>query len=467
MFGGRLQCPAWFIHVYLGRYIECCLGWRGDNGISDFMNGIPQTDQDARRTLLRYKRSATGLLAAMAGLTVAGYALPQMGWLADRPWLEILRSGTKAGVVGGLADWFAVTALFRRPMGLPIPHTAILPAQKERLAQALGRFVSNNVFTEKEVEAAFSRIDLPSLIGNILQEPETAEMVNRAVLGSVPHVLDRLEDGRASSAIASLLPTLLGGEEIAPIVTRSLRAMVEGDCHQEVLSFLLSRLKEGIKAKEPALRMMIEDRVREQGGRVLGWAIGGSIATKVLLAASQELDRIDPQNSELREGFTTWVRTEIDRIELDPVRRGEITNAVMGVLTHDSVRGWSSDVWHRLRGVIEEDMRKGETSWVATLVRDALQRLADQMYNDVAMRKRVEDAARNMIVSSLPFLRDRMSRFIYSVVNGWDAESLSDRLELRVGKDLQYIRLNGTLVGFLAGCGLSVLLQLIFGTGIG
>ncbi|GAN88232.1 DUF445 domain-containing protein [Komagataeibacter intermedius] len=431
------------------------------------MNGIPQTDQDARRTLLRHKRSATGLLAVMAGLTVAGYALPQMGWLAERPWLEILRSGTKAGVVGGLADWFAVTALFRRPMGLPIPHTAILPAQKERLAQALGRFVSTNVFTEQEVAAAFSRIDLPSIIGNILQEPETLDMVNRAVLGSVPHVLDRLEDGRASSAIARLLPTLLGGEEIAPVVTRSLRAMVEGDCHQEVLSFLLSRLKEGIKAKEPALRMMIEERVREQGGRVLGWAIGGSIATKVLLAAGQELDRIDPQNSELREGFTTWVRTEIDRIEQDPVRRREITDAVMGVLTHDSVRGWSSDVWRRLRRLIEEDMSRGDTGWLSSLVRDALQRLADQMYHDASMRKRVEDGARGMIMSSLPFLRDRMSRFIYSVVNGWDAESLSDRLELRVGKDLQYIRLNGTLVGFLAGCGLSVLLQLIFGTGIG
>ena len=149
------------------------------------------------------------------------------------------------------------------------------------------------------------------------------------------------------------------------------------------------------------------------------------------------------------------------------MRRGEITDAVKGVLTHDSVRGWSSDVWHRLRRLIEEDTRRGEASWVATLVRDALQRLSEQMYHDPTMRRRVEDGARGMVMGSLPFLRDRMSRFIYSVVNGWDAASLSDRLELRVGKDLQYIRLNGTLVGFLAGCGLSMLLQLIFGTGIG
>ncbi|PYD47756.1 DUF445 domain-containing protein [Novacetimonas pomaceti] len=431
------------------------------------MNNIPQADRDAWRVLQRYKWSATGLLIGMAGLTVAGYALPASGVMADHAWLDVLRSGAKAGVVGGLADWFAVTALFRRPMGLPIPHTAILPAQQERLAQALGRFVSTNVFTEKDVAAAMQRIDLPSVIGDILQDPETVATVNRAVIGAVPHVLDRLEDGRASNAISRLIPSLLGGEEIAPIVIRSMRALVDGDRHQEVLSFLLLRLKEGLQSKEQSLRQMIEERVREQGGRLLGWAIGGSIATKVLTAASEELDRIDPQNSDLREGFTTWVRSEIDRIEQDPQRRRELTGTIMGVLSHDSIRGWSGDVWHRLRRVIETDVARGEEGWTASIVRDALHRLAEQMYHDPQMRQRVTGTAQRMVNGSLPFLRDSMSRFIASVVAGWDANALSDRLELRVGRDLQYVRFNGTLVGFLAGCGLSVLLQLIFGTGIG
>ncbi|MBY4638584.1 DUF445 domain-containing protein [Gluconacetobacter entanii] len=431
------------------------------------MNNIPQADRDAWRVLQRYKWSATGLLVGMAGLTVAGYALPASGVMADHAWLDVLRSGAKAGVVGGLADWFAVTALFRRPMGLPIPHTAILPAQQERLAQALGRFVSTNVFTEQDVAKAMQRIDLPSVIGDILRDPETVSTVNRAVIGAVPHMLDRLENGRASNAISRLVPSLLGGEEIAPIMIRSMRALVDGDRHQEVLSFLLMRLKDGLKSKEHSLRQMIEERVREQGGRILGWAIGGSIATKVLTAASEELDRIDPQNSELREGFTTWVRAEIDRIEQDADRRRDLAGTIKGVLSHDSIRGWSGDIWHRLRQVIESDIARGEEGWTASIVRDALHRLSEQMYHDAQMRQRVNDAAQRMVNSSLPFLRDSMSRFIASVVAGWDANALSDRLELRVGRDLQYVRFNGTLVGFLAGCGLSVLLQLIFGTGIG
>jgi uncharacterized membrane-anchored protein YjiN (DUF445 family) len=436
------------------------------NTIPDAQSMLSDADRTAWLALRRYRRVATGLLAGMGVLTVAGYAAPAMGLVADGPWLDVLRAGAKAGVVGGLADWFAVTALFRRPMGLPIPHTAILPAQKARLGEALGRFVATHVFTEEDVNAALDRIDLPGIVAGLLDDPATAETVSRTLAGAAPAVMDRLEDGRAGSAIGRIVPLVLGGEDLAPIVARSLRALVEGDRHQEVLSFLLARLKDGLKAKEASLRAMIEDRVREQGGRILGWAIGGSIATKVLISVNQELDRVDPQNSDLRESFTSWVRGEIDRIETDPERRRDITGAILGVMTHDSIRGWSGDVWRRMRLMIEADMARPD-GWSASIVQDTLLRLAEQMRTDEALRGRMVTGARRMILRSLPFVRDRLSRFIAAVVAGWDADMLSSRLELRVGKDLQFVRLNGTLVGFLAGAGLSLLLRLAFGPGAG
>ncbi|ACI53034.1 protein of unknown function DUF445 [Gluconacetobacter diazotrophicus PA1 5] len=436
------------------------------NTIPTAENTLSEADRAAWLNLRRYRRAATGLLAGMGVLTAAGYAAPAAGLVGDGLWLDVLRSGAKAGVVGGLADWFAVTALFRHPLGLPIPHTAILPAQKARLGEALGRFVATHVFTEDDVNAALDRIDLPEIVAGLLDDPATAETVSRMLAGAAPGVMNRLEDGRAGSAMGRIMPMILGGEDVAPIVARTLRALVEGDRHQEVLSFLLARLKDGLKAKEASLRAMIEDRVREQGGRVLGWAIGGSIATKVLVAVNQELDRVDPQNSELRESFTNWVRGEIDRIETDPERRRDITGAIMGVVTHDSIRGWSGDVWRRMRVMIEADMRRPD-GWSASIVQDTLLRLADQMRTDAALRERMVGTARRMILGSLPFLRERLSRFIASVVAGWDADLLSSRLELRVGKDLQFVRLNGTLVGFLAGAGLSLLLQLLFGRGAG
>ncbi|GBR00706.1 membrane protein [Acetobacter oeni] len=422
----------------------------------------PYSDDDARRALTRQKRAATGLLAVMGGLTAAGYLAPLYNLITPGLWLETLRAGARAGVVGGLADWFAVTALFRHPLGLPIPHTAIIPAQKERLGRALGRFVSTQVFTEEEIDQVLARIDIPTVIADIIADPATANMLTTSVINVVPQMLERMEDGRAGAAVGRSLPLLLGGSHLTPVIARGLRALVDGNQHQEVLSFLVRQLKSGLKAKEPALRTMIEERVREQGGRILGWAIGGSIATKVLVAATEELDRINPEDSALREGFTEWVRSEIDRIEQDPKRAEDLSQTLKSVFAHDSMQAWGADIWSRLKRMIQEDIRK-EDSWIATLVREALTKLAAQARHDPAMRARITESARKAIRRSLPYLREHLSAFIATVVSNWNAVAIADKLELRVGRDLQYVRVNGTLVGFAVGAMLSLLLRFFFG----
>ena len=123
-----------------------------------------------QRELKRYKHLATALLGVMVVLTLLTYIAPVAGWIRENIWLEILRAGAYAGVVGGVADWFAVVALFRKPMGLPIPHTAIIPTQKNRLGRALGLFVTEHVFTEQEIRSVLHRIDLPNAIANILDD---------------------------------------------------------------------------------------------------------------------------------------------------------------------------------------------------------------------------------------------------------------------------------------------------------
>ncbi|GAN60759.1 membrane protein [Acetobacter cibinongensis] len=424
----------------------------------------PESDAEkaARKTLKRYQRAATGLLVFMGGLTVAGYAAPAAGWVKDGFGLEMLRAGARAGVVGGLADWFAVVALFRHPMGLPIPHTAILPAQKERLGRALGRFVSGQVFTEKEVTRVLERVDIPSFLANMLDEPGTRETITRSLLSSMPQMLDRLEDGRASAAISKALPHLVGGNSLAPIVAKALRSLVDDDRHQEVLSYFLSQIKDGLQAKEGALRGIIEDRVREQGGRLLGWAIGGSIATRVLLAASKELERVDPQNSTLREGFTAWVRGQIDRIETDPERGSEISQTIMSVLSHESVVVWWGDIWQRFRRLVEEDI-EDPNGRIASVIQEAVDRMAIQARQDPALRQKIMDGVSKATFKALPFIREQMADFIAKVVAGWDAVQIAEKLELRVGKELQFVRFNGTLVGFGVGAALFAVLRLLFG----
>lgn len=420
------------------------------------------SEDEALAALRASRRLASGLLVTMGGLMVVSAGLPAAGVVQDSFLLEVLRSGARAGVVGGIADWFAVTALFRHPLGLPIPHTAVLPRQQPRLARALGRFVSTQFFTEADASRALASADVARILANLLRQPRTAAATASALRRSVPDMLDRLEDGRASAAIGKALPVLARGEASINVVTRALRALVDDELHQEVLSALLERFKAGVQKREATLRSFIEERVREQGGRMIGWAIGPSVANRVITALYLELERIDPRDSELREGFTSWVRGEIDRLEQDPERRARFGDSITGYLGHDSLKLWWSEIWQRFRALAEADLAC-EQGWSRSVIESALQSLADQLDQDPTMRARLEQTLRTTLVRLLPSMRDKLAAYIASVMERWDPAELSSRLEQRVGRDLQYIRINGTLVGFVVGAVLDMLMRLCFG----
>ena len=416
----------------------------------------PDPDRTLRLALTRQKRRATLLLAGMGGLTVASYAAGH-GY-----WAGLLQATAKAGLVGGLADWFAVTALFRHPLGLPIPHTAILPAQKERLGRALGRFVADHVFTEADIERALSGIDVPLALHGMLADPRLADLLAAGVTRLVPHVLDGLEAARIGDVAARLAPQLMSDGQLAPVVARALRALVDGNRHQEVLSFLLDQIKQLLRHREAALHQLIEDRVREQGGRLVGWAIGGQVASRVLSAINAELDRTDPHDSDLREAVTDWIRHEIDLIETDPDRARDLGDTLRGLFTHESLRFWAADVWLRARGAIETDLARPD-GWVRGLVAKSVAGGAASRIEDEAVRRAVTRATLALAREALPGLRARLSGFIGQVVTGWDTAALTERVELRLGPDLQYVRINGTLVGAMVGGLLYVGLSLLFG----
>jgi uncharacterized membrane-anchored protein YjiN (DUF445 family) len=393
----------------------------------------------------------------MAALVLVSYALPR-NW-----WSELLQAAAKAGFVGGVADWFAVTALFRHPLGLPIPHTAIIPAQKERLGRALGRFVANHVFTGDEVARVLGRIDLAGAVQRYLSDPATARPAAAALAASLPRLLAGIEDGRARRVIARVVPRIVGGPGAGRVVARVLRGLVEGGRHQEVFGFILGQLRELLASREDTLRQAIEERVREQGGRLVGWAIGASVARRVLVAVNTELDKVGPDGSELREAFDEWVRREIARMEEDPDRAAEIGAAIRRVVAHETVQAWLWDVWARLRVALEADAAKpnGHTiAWMET----ALGNLGTLLATDEAARARLQGAIAGAAGGLLPAAQERLASFIADAVGGWDTATITRRLELGVGKDLQYIRVNGTLVGFLVGGLLFALLNATFGT---
>jgi uncharacterized membrane-anchored protein YjiN (DUF445 family) len=422
------------------------------------LNRVDPADPDveARRTLRRHRAFATALLVLMAALTVGSYGLPP----SDAA--DLLQAAAKAGFVGGIADWFAVTALFRHPLGIPIPHTAIIPNQKERLGAALGRFVATHVFTSDEVAGVLARLDLPGILHRFLAEPASARPAAVALAASLPRILSTVEDGRARRLVARIVPRILGGPGAGQVVARALRSLVEGGRHQEVFGFVLGQLRELLASKEDTLRTAIEERVREQGGRLVGWALGASIARRVLTTVNTELDKMSPDGSELRAAFDEWVRREINRLEEDPARAAEVGTAIRHVVAHETVQAWLWDVWARLRVALEMDAAK-PTGRTVAYIEGALANLGAMLEADPAARERVHTAVQAVVASLLPSAQARLSDFIAQVVAHWDTKTIVERLELRVGKDLQYVRVNGTLVGFLVGGLLYWALKATFG----
>jgi uncharacterized membrane-anchored protein YjiN (DUF445 family) len=421
---------------------------------------IADPDRAARQSLARYRAFATSLLGVMAGLIGLSYVLPQIG---VGGWgVALLQASAKAGFVGGIADWFAITALFRHPLGLPIPHTAIIPRQKQRLGRALGRFVAGHVFTQEELSRTLLRLDLPGILRRFLSDPASTRPAAEALARMLPRLLATIDDGRARRTAARLIPRLVGGEEAGRIVGRALRGLMEGGRHQEVFSFILDELKKLLGEREEALRLTIEDRVREQGGRLIGWAVGATLARRTIAAVNAELARMETDGSDLRAAFDEWVSREIARIESEPARAAEIGLALKRVMTHETIMGWTMDIWSRLRLAIEADASRPNGRTVA-LIEGALANFGALLETDAGARTRLDQAAQGILGPLLPAAQMQMEGFIADVVGNWDTATITDRLELRVGKDLQYVRINGTLVGFLVGGVLWAILTAIFG----
>ncbi|MBR0656202.1 DUF445 domain-containing protein [Plastoroseomonas arctica] len=413
-------------------------------------------DAELRASLARHRAFATGLLVVMAGLILLTYRMTP-GY-----WTDLLQAGAKAGLVGGLADWFAVTALFRHPLGLPIPHTAIIPNQQERLGRGLGGFIANHVFTEAEIRRVIERIDLPAIFSTFLADPASNRPAAQALAGMVPRLLGSLEDGRARRLLARIVPRLAGGPEGAKVIARTLRALVEGGRHQAVFDVAVVEVKALLAAKEEQLREAIAARVRAEGGAVVGWLAGAAVARRVLSVLNAELERVEPSDSDLRAAFEAWVRAEIDRLETDSERIASVGRALRSAVSHPSVAVWLGDVWLRLKAAMVADAANPEGRTVAVL-EAGLANAGQFLAESEGARARLQAASQGVLLALLPAARERLAGFIASVVQGWDPKTVVEKIELRVGRDLQYVRVNGTLVGFLAGAALFALLERVYG----
>lgn len=412
----------------------------------------PIKDEELKRQQLEtMKRRATGLLLVAA--VVFGITRALEGrW----PWLGYLRATAEASMVGGLADWFAVTALFRYPMGLRIPHTAIIPNRKERIGRSLGNFVQNNFLSPGVIRVRLQKASIAHKLADWLALPEHGEIVGRHAAASIGGLVQVLKDEEVQELIESSISKRVRATQVAPVMGKALSLMTHNNRHQELLDSALRLVGRLVEENREGLRQRIRDE--------LPWwvpsPIDEKIYQKIITGVENTLEEvaINPEHP-LRHRYNEAMLEFIEKLRTSPemIERGE--HLKEDLLQHPAVRGYSASLWGDLKAsVLKHAADPG--SEFRRRIAAAVTRFAESMRNDPELMEKVDGWIESAVLYIVEQYRGEVAELISSTVAAWDPEDTTRKIELQIGKDLQFIRINGTLVGGLAGLVIYTLSQI-------
>jgi uncharacterized membrane-anchored protein YjiN (DUF445 family) len=389
---------------------------------------------------------ATALLAAMAVIYVV-----TTWFLPASTGVEALRAFAEAAVVGGLADWFAVTALFRRPLGLPIPHTAIVPARKNQIGRALARFIRDHFLVREAVERRLSRTDLAMRLGTWLEDDRNAARISRDVGSALAWALQ--EDGSGGELRGALGSTLRAAFDEVP-VNRAVATVLEVLTTGARADLIIDQLVAFGRSELEKNRVSIRVRIHEQSPWWLPKFVDQEIFDKLVggleeLLEAMAADPAHPARLEIK------VRLEAlqHALAADPTLAAKSRALKDDLVTHPAVRSYAFELWQRLRSELATSLTD-ETSPLSAGLRREIGALAARLRADTALAGELDGWLKQVLLHVVDNYRDPLSEVVSETIESWDAQATSRRIELNIGTDLQFIRVNGTLVGGLVGLAL-------------
>jgi uncharacterized membrane-anchored protein YjiN (DUF445 family) len=414
---------------------------------------ISLDDSQRGRDLARMKRLATGLFALAAAVFLACVLFGRDAGA----WVGYVRATAEASMVGALADWFAVTALFRHPLGLPIPHTAIIPRKKDQIGASLGTFVQENFLTRAVVEEKLGTIDVPGRLGGFLAAPGRAERLAGDAAAVFTALTELLRDDDLEPAVAGLVDRKLHATPAAPIVARALELVVDGDRHQEVLSAALRGLARFLEDNRLVFRAQLGDA---SPAWVPDW-VDDRVFDRVFAGLQRFLDEVgaDPRH-ELRRAYDTRLRAYVHALRTDPSTAARMEELKKELLEHPAVRAWSGSLWTNAKNAALAAAADPDSELRARLTGFILDG-SRLLRTDPTVRELVQRHTHSMAGYLVERFSADIADLVGSTVARWDTEETSNRIELQVGRDLQWIRVNGTVVGGLAGLVIYTVAQLL------
>jgi uncharacterized membrane-anchored protein YjiN (DUF445 family) len=391
------------------------------------------------------KMMATGMLILMAGLYLVAR------WSEGlHPAIGFVKAFAEAAMVGGLADWFAVTALFRHPLGLPIPHTAIIPRNKDRIGDTLATFVKDNFLTPTVVARRMRKVDVAAAAGRFLADPEHggAGRLRGVASRLLADVLESLDQNRLGGMAKSALVSRIRALEVSPLIGQSLDAAMKEGRHVPLLNGIIIRVSEVIATNEHLIREMVHDRA----GSVMRWTgLDENLANAIINGLNKLFfDMADDPHHPLRERADKLLADFAFDLQHDKEMQTKISNLKAEIVENPAMKNWIDGLWEQARTALLKAARDPDKV-MAGRFGEMLRQLGTTLQTDEDLRRTINRFTRRATVGATASYGDGIVKLVSETVRSWDASKVTTRVENAVGRDLQYIRINGTIVGGLVG----------------
>ncbi|CAM5379788.1 hypothetical protein SALBM135S_06919 [Streptomyces alboniger] len=401
-------------------------------------------DEEKRRGVRRMKMTATGLLVLVAVV----YVLAKWAQhAAPAPWAGYVAAAAEAGMVGALADWFAVTALFRHPLGLPIPHTAIIPNKKDQLGASLGDFVGENFLSADVVRARLHSVGIGGRLGTWLAEPAHADRVTAELATALRGALTVLRDSHVQAVVGEAITRRADDREIAPGIGKMLEKIVADGGHKRVVDLVCVRAHDWLVEHGESVMDAVQGGAPGWTPRFVDKRVGERVYKELLRFVTEMRDM--PEHP-ARGAVDRFLADFASDLQSDSDTRARVERLKREILARGEVQDLIASAWSSVRAMIVA-AAEDERSELRLRVRASLLSLGARMAEDGRLQRKVDGWVEGAAVYVVTTYRDEITSIISDTVAGWDAEHTSKKIEAHIGRDLQFIRINGTVVGALAG----------------
>ncbi len=405
--------------------------------------GLAAVNDAAKAVALRkMKRLATGLLIIMAVIFAVAFALQ-----GRYPWLEYVRAAAEGGMVGALADWFAVTALFKHPIGLKIPHTAIIPRKKDQIGESLGQFVQENFLSRDVIETKLQQFDVARSAGGWLAKEDSATRVAQEVATAVGAVLEVLDDRDVLALLESLAKKHMLAPEWSSTLGRIMQRVIIDGHHKPAVDLLAERAEQWVTANRSMIVSLVSERSPSWVPSVVDTLLG-----EKLYRESQKFVqgvRNDPEHS-LRLSIDTWLEKFATDMQSDEEMIERVEALKHSLLGDAQLRELAATSWSSIKAALVDAMENPESELRRSLIA-AIRDFGSRLHDDEHLALKVNTWVLNAVGYVVENYRGQITSLITDTVARWDGKETSEKIELQVGRDLQFIRINGTVVGSLAG----------------